>query len=460
MHNKNYTLPIDDEKQPNDNTWLEKGFSMTDSLLRWCAANKMYLILDLHGAPGGQGNDLNIADRDPLKPSLWQSEGNRNKMIILWKKLAQRYANEPWIGGYDIINEPNWGFEKGDDKNGCSESKNEPLRKLMMDITAAIREVDRKHIIIIEGNCWGNNYSGIFPPWDSNTVISFHKYWNYNDQASVQKFVDIRRQYNTPVWLGESGENSNLWYRDAIRLVEKNEIGWAWWPLKKLGYNNPLQVKMPSNYQKVLDYWQKKGGKPSVDEAYQGLMEFANNLKLENCIYHKDVIDAMFRQTRSDETRPYNKIVVNNGVQMPAIDYDMGRNGFAYSDKDTANYWVANGGKHTDGNKGHTYRNDGVDIFKEGEALFVGSFEAGEWLQYTVSSGTDRNVTITCHTRTHAVSQVEVEANGKKTAATFSPVEGWQDVVFKGVRLKKGTNTIRVRVVEGQVDLERMIFGF
>ncbi len=333
MHYNLFTLPVEQEPLVGLNAWNPKGFILTDSLLKWCAANKMYLILDLHAAPGGQGNDLNISDRDPSKPSLWQDEMNRKKMIALWRKLAERYASSPWIGAYDIINEPNWGFEKPEDKNGCGESTNVPLKKLMVDITNAIREVDKNHLVIIEGNCWGNNYNGIFPPWDSNMVISFHKYWNYNDQASIQKFIDIRKQYNAPVWLGESGENSNLWFRDAIHLMEKNEIGWAWWPLKKLGFNNPLEVITPVGYQKILDYWDNKGEKPSPDEAYQGLMELANNLKLENCVYHKDVIDAMFRQTRTNETIPFKKHAVKSGTSLLAVDYDMGRNGLRISIK-------------------------------------------------------------------------------------------------------------------------------
>src|SRR5690606_32011018 len=107
---------------------------------------------DLHAAPGGQGNDLAISDRDPNKPSLWESEANQKKTIALWRKLAERYADEQWIGAYDIINEPNWGFEDPKDFRGTEEKKNIPLRKLMVDITAAIREVDKKHIVIIEGN--------------------------------------------------------------------------------------------------------------------------------------------------------------------------------------------------------------------------------------------------------------------------------------------------------------------
>lgn len=92
MHYQLYTLPIEAEPIAGQNTWIQKGFALTDSLLAWCRANNMYLILDLHAAPGGQGNDLNISDRNPAKPSLWQSEANQQKMIALWKKLAERYA--------------------------------------------------------------------------------------------------------------------------------------------------------------------------------------------------------------------------------------------------------------------------------------------------------------------------------------------------------------------------------
>ena len=79
-------------------------------------------------------------------------------------------------------------------------------------------------------------------PWDNNMVLSFHKYWNNNDQQSIQHILNFRDQYNVPVWLGETGENSNTWFTEAIRLLESNKIGWSWWPLKKLGNNNPLQI--------------------------------------------------------------------------------------------------------------------------------------------------------------------------------------------------------------------------
>lgn len=449
MHYNLYTLSAEEEPIAGQPAWLTRGFSMTDSLLAWCAANKMYLILDLHGAPGGQGNDNNISDRDPSKPSLWEREANQQKTIALWRKLAERYKDEPWIGGYDIINEPNWGFENVDDKNGCNEQTNAPLRKLMMDITAAIRETDKKHMIIIEGNCWGNNYSGVLPPWDNNTVISFHKYWNYNDVASIQKFIDIRKQYNTPVWLGETGENSNGWFRDAVHLMESNNIGWAWWPLKKLGHNNPLQVKMPANYKKIIDYWAKEGPRPTVEEASQGVMEFANNLKLENCIYHPDVVDALFRQPHTNETRPFKKHEAKAGLVIPAVDFDLGRNGFAYHDKDTGNYWVANGGQHSTGNKGNTYRNDGVDVYEIDGKLMVDHIEPGEWLQYTIAAGNVEKYSLSLTTWSTVAAKLVVEINGKPIHVTSPGSTTWQPVQAGRIALRKGANTIRVKAIDG-----------
>ena len=104
---------------------------------------------------------------------------------------------------------------------------------------------------------------------DNNTVVSFHKYWNYNDEASVEGIIKTREQYNVPVWLGETGENSNVWFTEAIALLEKNKIGWAWWPLKKLGGNNPLQIKKDTAYQQLINYWKGIAPKPAAEEAFR-----------------------------------------------------------------------------------------------------------------------------------------------------------------------------------------------
>jgi hypothetical protein len=284
MHYNLFTLPVEKEPVKGLNTWLEKGFDMTDSLLSWCKKKKIYLILDLHATPGGQGNDRPIADIDTLKPVLWQSEANQFKTIALWKKLAERYKDEEWIGGYDLINETNYKL-----------TGNDALKKLFLAITQGIRSADRKHIIFIEGNQFANDYTGLTPPWDNNMVYSFHKYWNPTTVKTIQKYLDMREKYNVPLWMGESGENNNEWFRAAVNLFETNNIGWSWWTIKKIGSESSLMtIAEPSGYQKIINYWKGKGPKPAVEEATAAFMELAENVRFEKCKINNDVIDALF----------------------------------------------------------------------------------------------------------------------------------------------------------------------
>lgn len=385
IHFNLFTLPVKEEPVKGQQTWLPRGFEMVDSLLKWCSRHRMYLILDLHAAPGGQGNDLPISDRDPAEPSLWQSDENKIKTIALWKKLAERYANEIYIGGYDILNETNWGFTNEEDKRGIDEKENIPLRKLLTDITAAIRSVDKNHIIFLEGNGFANNYRGIFPLWDNNMVVSFHKYGNYTTAETIQKFLDYRKKYNVPLWLGETGENSNTWFTNNIRLMEDNDIGWCWWQLKKMDIRNPLEIRKPANYQLFLDFCAGKAFRPDEQVAGKILDEWLDNLEIQNNVYHPDVIDAMFRQVHSLATLPFKPCFIKDEAVIDAVDYDLGRNGYAYLDKDTASY-IYTPGVHTQGNRGSAYRNDGVDIMKDaGGKPYVFHIEPGEWLLYTVN---------------------------------------------------------------------------
>ena len=462
MHYNLYTPAIENEKD-GQITWLDEGFTMTDNLLNWCAENKIYLILDLHGAPGGQGHDANISDYDTSKPSLWESTANQDKMVALWKKLARRYKDNPWIGGYDIINEPNWNFT-GTNPNGCDENSNAPLKALLARITKAIREVDSNHIIFIEGNCWGNNYNGIFPLWDENMALSFHKYWNGNNVESIQKFLDYRTKYNVPIWMGESGENSNVWFKEVLSLVEKNNIGWAFWPMKKIeNIAGVTSVTKTPEYDQILNYWKNGGTKPTEEFAKKALMQIADNYKIENVTIKPDVIDAMFRQVQTNDTKPYKNHKLPGKIF--ATEYDLGTNGFAYSDKDVANY---EGTKFTPWNKGNQMRNDGVDIVKCTDQItngfHVSFIEDGEWLQFTVEVKNQNIFDVAIRYSSEKVGgKLYLEQDGKKISETIAlPVSGdetiWKTIFLKNVSLKKGSNTIRVHFEGGNFNLNYLEF--
>jgi hypothetical protein len=249
-----------------------------------------------------------------------------------------------------------------------------------MDLTTAIRQVDTNHILFLLGNCWGGNYNGILPPWDSNLVIGFHKYWDSPTLASLQVWIDRRDQWNIPLWMGESGENSNEWFRDTVHVAEQLNIGWAWWPWKKLNsVVGTVSVAEPATYQRILSYWRSGGTKPSTNEALAGLMDLAQATRLENCVIHPDVFHALMRPYPNGQTIPWTNHILPGAIFAPQ--YDLGRQGEASFDAstDTSPY-----------NSGYSYRNDSVDIEACSDATpnigcDVGWLEAGDWMKYTTT---------------------------------------------------------------------------
>lgn len=464
MHYNLYTPPIEEERK-GEQTWLKKGFALTDQLLQWCADHQMYLILDLHAAPGGQGHDANISDYDASKPSLWESEANKEKMIAFWTKIAERYKDHPWLGGYDIINEPNWNFA-GENPNGCDEERNIPLRKLMVDITKKIRTIDTEHIIFIEGNCWGNNYNGIFPLWDDNMVISFHKYWNFNTTESIQQVLEYRERYKAPIWLGESGENSNVWFKDALTLMESHNIGWAFWPMKKVdNIAGVTTVTLTPEYETLLEYWRNGGEKPTVGFAKKALMQLAENYKMEHLTVKPDVVDAMFRQVHTYETKAYREHAIPGLIFATA--YDMGTQNYAYHDKDYINYRVSTGEQGV-WNKGRKMRNDGVDIQsstdEKSNGYEVFDIQDGEWLLYTVT--VEKTGPYRMHIRyasTADVGKLYVKVNGfEVTKAINLPVTGsdatYTTLTLPEIALTEGVQRIKVVFEKGGFNLNYLEF--
>ncbi len=445
MHYELFTPAVEDEPVKGRITFREDGFRRIDALLKWCADNHIYLILDLHAAPGGQGNDLPIADRDPAKPSLWDSPQNQDKMVALWVELAKRYKDSPWIGGYDLLNEPNWGFQSKADTHGCSETGNAPLSALYARTIKAVRAVDTNHLIFVEGNCWGNNYKGMTPDWDSNLALSFHKYWNNTTPDTIQEYVNLRDQFGKPLWNGESGENSNEWFAADIRMVESRDIGWSWWPLKKFGINNPLQIGANPGVKAVTDYWTGKGPKPAADDAYKSLMQLAtHDVRFENNVPHPDVTDALLRQPGSDATLPYgHHVIAAQGGDIPAADYDMGRNGIAYFDTTASDEHVSTGAKRTSWNDGATYRNDGVDLARDTTGhIYVSQMQAGEWLRYTVQADTGGSY----------------ELNLTASGGTLSMTLNGETVAPGTVTLDPGRNTLIVKAETSGIDLAAIRF--
>jgi endoglucanase len=83
------------------------AYKMIDNILNWAGSHEMFVILDMHAAPGGQGTDVAIADA--LYPNnLWENAWVYQDVLNrIWQQIAKRYKADGRIAFYDILNEPN-----------------------------------------------------------------------------------------------------------------------------------------------------------------------------------------------------------------------------------------------------------------------------------------------------------------------------------------------------------------
>ena len=80
-----------------------EGWALLDRVVGWAAASGLYVIPDLHAAPGGQ-TGINHDD-GPGYPLMFYVPRDRDLTVKLWRAIAARYAGTPTILGYDILNE-------------------------------------------------------------------------------------------------------------------------------------------------------------------------------------------------------------------------------------------------------------------------------------------------------------------------------------------------------------------
>jgi hypothetical protein len=280
-------------REDEPGTFREDGFAWLDRLMGWCRDEGLLVILDLHAAPGGQ-TGRNIDDSWG-HPFLFESGESQDRTVELWKRIAERYVHEPALLGYDLLNEP---LPPEPAYDGLK-ARLEPLYKR---IVSAIREVDPEHVVILEGAAWDTDFSVFGPPFDKNLVYSFHKYWNDTTVESLRPFLDYRDRTRAPLFLGESGENTDAWVEACRILAEGQGIGWCFWPYKKLeSPRGVASIPTPEGWSEVVAYAAARSAdfeanariRPSLAVAHDALFAFLRNARLENCRVNAGFVRAL-----------------------------------------------------------------------------------------------------------------------------------------------------------------------
>lgn len=300
--NANRILPPEKQKKPGKLVFDESGMALLDKAVRWSAQHELYVILDMHGAPGGQSAH-NIADATD-GALLWeQAEVYQPRTIALWETLAQRYNENPWVIGYDLLNEPilpgteELGWEK------LEQHDNRPLRDLYGRLTDAIREIDNgKKILFIEGGFWAQQFKDLTPPWDANMVYTFHAYPAPSKVEALPKYVAELHAAGYPIWFGEGGENYDdleweRWLdhnRNFTNMLENETVGWSWWTTKKFSRTTqPWQCFLPEKFSLIHNYLSGHGPKPDKKVAKKILMQYVKNLETRRCQLIPEMVESI-----------------------------------------------------------------------------------------------------------------------------------------------------------------------
>ncbi|MFN2532453.1 MAG: glycoside hydrolase family 5 protein [Pyrinomonadaceae bacterium] len=270
-----------------------EGYRRLDDVVAWCRKQQLYVILDMHAAPGGQTGD-NIDDSWGY-PYLFESAESRQLIINIWRKIAARYRNEPTVIGFDLLNEPIAHFFDVAELN----PKLEPLYR---QIVAGIREVNRNQLIFLGGAQWDTNFKVFGPPFDAKVIYTFHKYWMEVNKGAIQEYLDFRDKHNVPVWMGESGENTDEWIGSFRRLLEENNIGWCFWPYKKMEATSCLvSITRPEHWNAIVDFADGprttfedvRKHRPSKEEVQRALSGYLELIRFGNCRINRGYAKAL-----------------------------------------------------------------------------------------------------------------------------------------------------------------------
>ncbi len=269
------------------------GYELLDRVVDWCRREGLYVILDMHAAPGGQTGD-NIDDSFGY-PFLFESSESQELTVSLWRKIAARYRNEPSVIGYDLLNEPIAHYFD-------TALLNPKLEPFYRKVVSGIRQVDGNHIIFLGGARWDTNFTVFGPPFDRKLIYTFHKYWMTVNQQAIQEYLDFRDRYDVPVWMGESGENTDEWIDSFRKLLEAQNVGWCFWPYKKLEATSCIMsINSPRDWVAIVGFVEGprttfeevRKHRPPKEKVQKALSDYLELVKFANCRINQGYLKAL-----------------------------------------------------------------------------------------------------------------------------------------------------------------------
>lgn len=258
----------------------EEGFKHLDRVIELCAQHQIYTIIDLHALPGYQNQDWH-SDNPTHKALFWQHKHFQDRTVHLWEVIARRYQGNPWVAGYNPMNEP-------------GDVSAELILPFYQRLYQAIRAIDPDHILFLEGNRYSTEFHMFTETWP-NVIYTVHDYalpgfidggpypgvsrGEFVDKAVLEETflqrTEFMRRTNTPIWVGEFGPvytgdatADAMRYqvlRDQLEIYCRHQANWAIWTYKDIGLQGVVYSAPDSPWNRLLRPVLEKKARLGVD---------------------------------------------------------------------------------------------------------------------------------------------------------------------------------------------------
>lgn len=263
-----------------------EGWFLLDRALGWIHEAGLYAIVDLHAAPGGQ-TGINHDD-GPGYPLMFYVPRARELTVKLWRAIARRYAGNPAILGYDVLNEPIAPYHDVSTLN----PRLEPFYK---EVTAAIREEDPGRIVILAAGQWSSSFDMLGPPFADNLAYTYHSFWASTKRDSIQRHLNFASRYDVPLFLGETGELTDEWNTRFRRLHETHGIGWAFWTYKNLDTpSTVISIPRPDGWTEIVAFADgKQKDKPDEAVIDRAIAQYLDGIRFRNGVVRWSYLESL-----------------------------------------------------------------------------------------------------------------------------------------------------------------------
>ena len=294
-----YKLLMDSDEKPfrlKDDAW-----EWLDQAIAMAKKREMYVILDMHGAPGRQSG-MDHSGRVGYN-KLWSNKDYQKQTAWLWNQISQRYKKEPAVAAYDLLNEP-WG------------SNERNLKKVVLQCYRAIRENNDGHIVIFPGHTSGIDfYKNIRSVNLDNVIYTMHFYPGFFGWGSPKPYIHTQfikeglpiwkkkmESFNSPLLIGEfnvvlnkagGGEMMRRYY-DYYESLNWPATMWSYKVLNEKGGIGDGSWGMVTNENTLININISNASKSEIQNWFEsfGTMEYSIDE------------DLRYWLTTSDQTAP------------------------------------------------------------------------------------------------------------------------------------------------------------